>query len=210
MGGAGVTSIRGFQHHKNQRTLERVKQCVALLLQHFCQWFLLSLDVGVVGARKDIKVERVSFERGKNSSTIESSITGYAVVDYVLGGALKGQYMNVSMATDNNANYFNILAPGEDQVAMFNGSVNGNQYEGILPGTGDYKVRVYMMRSAARRNEVANYSLTVSITGSVSDAAPAQASTGDDKVKGTPYQATGKVACSRGTRRRALCSASLV
>lgn len=149
---------------------------------------LLSLDVGVVGAREDIKVEQVSFERGKNSSTIESSITGYAVVDYVLG-ARKGQYMNVSMATDNDANYFNILAPGEDQVAMFNGSVNGNQYEGILPGTGDYKVRVYMMRSAARRNEVANYSLTVSITGSVSDAAPAQASTGDVKVKGTPYHA---------------------
>lgn len=57
---------------------------------------LSSLGVGVVGAREDIKVERVSFERGKNSSTIESSIMGYAVVDYVLG-ARKGQYMNVSM-----------------------------------------------------------------------------------------------------------------
>jgi len=102
------------------------------------------------------------------------------------------------MATDHNANYFNILAPGEDQVAMFNGSVNGNQYEGILPGTGDYEVRVYMMRSAARRNEVANYSLAVSITGRVSGAAPAEASTWDVKVKDTPYHATGKIHCSMG------------
>jgi hypothetical protein len=56
--------------------------------------------------------------------------------------------MNVSMATDNGANYFNILAPGENQVAMFNGSIHGNQFEGILPESGDYKVRVYLMRSA--------------------------------------------------------------
>ena len=109
---------------------------------------LLTLGAGVGGAREDIKVERVSFERGKNNAIIESSITGYAVVDYVLG-ARQGQYMNVSMATNNSANYFNILAPGEDQAAIFNGSIYGNQYEGTLPESGDYKVRVYMMRRLA-------------------------------------------------------------
>lgn len=125
---------------------------------------LLALGGGILTASEDIKVERVSFERGKNSATIESSITGYAVVDYILG-ARQGQYMNVSMATDNGANYFNILAPGENQVAMFNGSISENQYEGILPESGDYTVRVYMMRSGARRNETANYRLEMIITG---------------------------------------------
>jgi hypothetical protein len=48
---------------------------------------------------------------------------------------------------------------------MFNGSTAGNQYEGSLPKSGDYKVRVYMMRSAARRNEVANFRLEMIITG---------------------------------------------
>ncbi|MGI9535597.1 MAG: hypothetical protein ACR2PB_00900 [Desulfocapsaceae bacterium] len=124
---------------------------------------LLALMGGVLAASEDIKVERVKFERGKNGATIKSSIAGYAVVDYVLG-ARQGQYMNVSMATDNGANYFNILAPGENQVAMFNGSINENQYEGILPESGDYTVRVYMMRSAARRNEIANYRLEMIIT----------------------------------------------
>jgi hypothetical protein len=125
---------------------------------------LLALGGGILTASEDIKVERVSFEHGKNSATIESSITGYAVVDYILG-ARQGQYMNVSMATDNGANYFNILAPGENQVALFNGSISENQYEGILPESGDYTVRVYMMRSAARRNETANYRLEMIITG---------------------------------------------
>ena len=37
-------------------------------------------------------------------------------VDYVLK-ASKGQHMRVSMATDNGASYFNILEPGENEVA---------------------------------------------------------------------------------------------
>ena len=73
--------------------------------------------------------------------------------------------MNVSMATKNTATYFNILAPGETEVAFFNGSVSENQYEGVLPATGDYKIRVYMMRSAARRNEKANYRLEMIVSG---------------------------------------------
>jgi hypothetical protein len=39
-------------------------------------------------------------------------------------------FMNVSMATDNGANYFNIIAPGKENEAMFVGSSSGNQFEG--------------------------------------------------------------------------------
>jgi hypothetical protein len=118
---------------------------------------------GPLWARDEIRTERVHFKHGASSAVVEGSIKGYQTVDYVLG-ARKGQYMNVSMATNNGANYFNILAPGENEVAMFNGSTAENQYEGTLPATGDYKVRVYLMRSAARRNEVAKYRLKMIIT----------------------------------------------
>jgi hypothetical protein len=93
--------------------------------------------------------ERVHFAKGANSATIEGRIQGDMTIDYVLG-ARKGQSMNVSMATDNGANYFNIIAPGKENEAMFVGSSSGNQFEGRLPANGDYKVRVYLMRSAAR------------------------------------------------------------
>ena len=112
----------------------------------------------------EVRTERVQFEPGATSATVEASIRGYESVDYVLG-AREGQSANISMATDNGANYFNVLAPGETDVALFIGSVNGNQYEGTLPATGDYTIRVYMMRSAARRNEVANYRLEMIVTG---------------------------------------------
>jgi len=115
-------------------------------------------------AQSDIRTEQVHFKAGSNSAVVEGKITGYETIDYVLE-ASKGQDMTVSMATKNGANYFNILAPGKNEVAMFNGSVNGNQYEGVLPESGAYKIRVYMMRSAARRNEVAKYRLEMVISG---------------------------------------------
>ena len=83
-------------------------------------------------------------------------------IDYLLG-AKQGQYMNVSMATDNGANYFNIIAPGKADETLFVGSTSGNQFEGTLPVSGDYKIRVYLMRSAARRDEIANYRLEMII-----------------------------------------------
>jgi hypothetical protein len=161
--------------------------------------FLFSVSAAF--AADDIRAERVHFKKGASSAVVEDSIKGYATVDYVLG-AKKGQYMNVSMATDNGANYFNILAPGETDVAFFNGSTSGNQYEGVLPASGDYKIRVYMMRSAARRNEVAKYRLEMIITNaeaaSPAPKAASGSSGGDALVPGTSYHATGEIPCSMG------------
>ena len=112
---------------------------------------------------QDIETKRVQFEKGKNSATIEAAIKGDQIIDYLLN-AQKGQLMNVSMATDNGANYFNIMEPGEEYVAIFNGSTGENMFEGVLEKSGDYRVRVYLMRSAARRNEVANYRLEMIIS----------------------------------------------
>jgi hypothetical protein len=151
---------------------------------------LMSAFLGQPGwAADDIRTERVQFAKGANSATVQGTIKGYQTVDYVLH-ASKGQSMNVSMATKNTATYFNILAPGETEVAFFNGSVSDNQYEGQLPATGDYKIRVYMMRSAARRNEVANYRLEMIVSG------PTHASASHDAVvPGTDYNATAKIPC---------------
>lgn len=159
---------------------------------------LLLFVPGPAQAQEEIRSERVQFARGASSAAVEASIQGYEIVDYVLG-ASAGQYMNVSMATDNGANYFNILAPGETEVAFFNGSTSENQYEGTLPATGDYKVRVYMMRSAARRNEVANYRLEMIIGASDSASQPSAGSAeGDALVPGTGYNATGQIPCAMG------------
>lgn len=152
----------------------------------------LCLAAFSVLARSDIRTERVHFKPGATSAAVQASIKGYETVDYIVG-ARTGQSMNVSMATKHTGAYFNILAPGETEVAMFNGSIGQNQYEGVLPESGDYRIRVYMVRAAARRNEVANYRLEIIIFG---DASRSTAADRDALVPGTNYHATGNIPCS--------------
>jgi hypothetical protein len=163
-------------------------------------------------ASADIRTEPVHFKKGTNSTVIKASIKGYETVDYVLG-ARAGQKMNVSLATKHGATYFNILAPGENEVAMFNASQNGNLYKGKLPARGDYKIRVYMMRSAARRDEVASYTLTVSITGTPDATRPAgfgKAPASDAKDKATGYHATGPLPCQMGNDKPIQCEFGVI
>jgi hypothetical protein len=150
-----------------------------------------------IAQQSDIRTEPIHFKTGALSAVVQGSITGHEIVDYVLGAG-KGQYMNVSMATDNEANYFNILAPGENEVAFVNGSVSDNQYEGILPKKGEYKIRVYLMRSAARLNETANYNLEIIFTNAddTKRTSPSGPSKNDAAIHGTKYNATEKIPCS--------------
>lgn len=45
------------------------------------------------------------------------------------------------------------------------GEVAGNEFSKRLQGSGNSHAEVYMMRSAARRNEVCKYAITFEITG---------------------------------------------
>lgn len=125
---------------------------------------ILGLTAGILGnsvnpvLADQIRQEQIRFERGKSSAIINGTIKGYEIVDYTIN-VKKGQLMNVSMASNNGANYFNIMEPGQENVAIFVGSTSGNQFEQVLEKSGDYKIRVYLMRSAARRNETGKYRL---------------------------------------------------
>ena len=143
---------------------------------------------------QDARSERIRFAAGATGTTIEARIEGYELVEYLLG-ARSGQVMTVSMRTDNPSSYFNIFAPGTTpahDAAMFIGSIEGTAYEGVLPADGEYLIQVYLMRNAARRDEVANYSLEVTIN-------PGRTgSTGADaKVAGTDFHAVGALPCTR-------------
>lgn len=132
------------------------RTCVRRLAAAAVQW---SLGVAAV-AQGAIRTQRLRIEQGRSSVTVNGRIKGRETIDYVVG-ARKGQVANISLASHHAATYFNLLAPGQQDVAFFNGSSRDNQFEGALPETGDYRIRVYMMRSAARRHEVADYRLEV-------------------------------------------------
>jgi hypothetical protein len=158
---------------------------------------LLSLIAGSAAgfapaqAADAIRQETVQFAKGASEATIKGVLKGDQTVDYrVRAGA--GQTLTVALKGSNAQNYFNILPPGSADVAMYVGQ-DGGGYKGVLPTDGDYAVRVYLMRPAARRNESSNYTLTVGVTGKPLAAVPAAK---DALIPGTRFHASAKVACT--------------
>lgn len=110
-----------------------------------------------------IRTERVSFNPGTSGTVLAGRLHGGEIVDYVLN-AHGGQRMVLDMSTTNAAAYFNLM-PSGNPSAIHIGSTAGNHFDDILPSSGDWVIRVYLMRSAARRNEAADYTLSIHIGG---------------------------------------------
>jgi hypothetical protein len=141
-------------------------------------------------ATGQIETRKITIPAGKTSTSVTSTIKGDQTIDYKIYAAV-GQELKVTMKTNINANYFNVLAPGSTEEAIFVGSTDGtNKFGGTLSVSGEYIIRVYLMRSAARNNTKANFTLTVSLTGGSGN--------NDALVSGTSYHATGKVRSSFG------------
>jgi hypothetical protein len=151
---------------------------------------VLSVLLAFAASAQDVRTQRVSFPPGAQSATVFGVIRGRETVDLLLN-ARAGQTAAISMATRNASAYFNILAPGETETALFVGSVSGNQFEGRLPATGDYRIRVYLMRNAARRGETADYRLEMIVSGGGGAATQLPASPPDGFVAGDFFEVTG-------------------
>lgn len=112
-----------------------------------------------LSAADNIRVERVGIEPNAEPSTLSASVQGYDVVDYLVAGE-RGQRMTIGFEADNPHSHFNVLPPGST-VSLFTGRLSGNHYEGILPADGDYRIRIYLTRAAARQNETAAYRVRI-------------------------------------------------
>jgi uncharacterized protein YraI len=107
------------------------------------------------------RVEIIDLAGLKKLHLIKNTITGREIVDYQVTGE-HSQILSVDLRTSNSANYFNVL-PSDSNEALFVGSTQGTVADVRLPESGTYVIRVYLMRSAARRGDTANYSLGISL-----------------------------------------------
>lgn len=121
--------------------------------------FGIALLAAAPALADDVRQEIVRFAPGSSSSTLKSAVKGFQSVKYSLSVAA-GQRMNIQLDSKNTSLYFNVTAPGAD-VAIYNSSINGNETSIAIPSSGEYVVDVYLMRNAARRNEVAAYDLMI-------------------------------------------------
>jgi len=102
---------------------------------------------------------RVRFARGTSSAAVAGSVSGYQYKDYVVG-ASAGQNLRVRPNEKTDA-VFTVFQPDGNNLE---GATEMNTFDGALPMSGDYVIRVMMMRyQARRRGSFTNYRLTISI-----------------------------------------------
>ncbi|MDD7911241.1 hypothetical protein PUV47_15030 [Pseudovibrio exalbescens] len=145
---------------------------------------------------RSVNEERISFQQGAFGAEIRGTIKGAEIKDYLIG-VEGGQILTVTMKSDSAASYFNVIPPSESDAATFIGSTSGERYRGLLAEGGDYTIRVYMMRSAARRDEEANYAIDVAVR---SEGVSAQGPGATDAlIPNTLFHARGELRCAIAT-----------
>lgn len=104
---------------------------------------------------------RVKFARGTMSTEIKGTVRGYAYRDYIVA-ASAGQMMRVSIqSSSGSASVFSVVRPGGGNLGT---ATQTDSADGELPVSGDYVIRVGMMRNdARRRGSVSNYTLSIII-----------------------------------------------
>ncbi|MBX9759827.1 MAG: hypothetical protein K2Y29_13710 [Beijerinckiaceae bacterium] len=148
----------------------------------------------------------VQFAAGQSAATIKGSLRGDVYIDYIVR-AKAGQTLDVSMKAGNASAYFNVSAPDAGAVAMFIGSVSGEKFKRLLPADGEYTIRAYLMRNAARRNESSAYALHVGVTGKALAPLPSRV---DAKIAKTPFHASTQVPCTPWGGAAGQCDAFVI
>lgn len=101
--------------------------------------------------------ERVRFQKGHISTILKGRLVSYDAKDYLLGAA-KGQTMKIKLETSEA--YFVVFPAKGEPIEMG----PRTDWSETLAESGDYIVRVFLMRGVARRKgSNANYSLKIEI-----------------------------------------------
>ena len=106
----------------------------------------------------------VAFKKGASSALVKGALQGpdADARDYIVRAGA-GQKMTVEMQTTSTSAYFNVLSPGSEE-ALYRGEVAGEpRWSGALPASGDYRVRVFLNRAAARQGKSAAYTLRIAV-----------------------------------------------
>lgn len=132
---------------------------MALTLMRLAPCLLLLAAVSATAASAQDRVRPLSFERGEYATTVRGLVAGYDVHDYVLR-AQRGQRMRVELRTESVAE---ILVLNDETFERIGSSEGGTYWEGRLPYSGAYRIRILQNRASARRGERSAYSLFVEI-----------------------------------------------
>jgi len=114
---------------------------------------------GHAWAADPVRREQVELVQGAPVKTLAGKIKGYATVEYSIAAPANGKF-DIRLNSAHPSLYFNVNANGSDE-AIFVGSRDGAHFHAGVTGATRYKVTVYLMRNAARKNQTASYQLAI-------------------------------------------------
>lgn len=113
-------------------------------------------DLLIVDSGNSNPAQRISFAPGATSATVNGWVQGYETRDYLLK-AQAGQKMTVNLRSNSSFMEAVVFSPQGETLSV------GTNWTGTLPSSGDYKVRVLLVRAEARRNGTGDFRLTIGI-----------------------------------------------
>lgn len=133
-------------------------------------------------------------------ASVQNALEGHKIVEYRFRGQA-GQIVQINFQASSRGGAYTVLPPGPPGAVLYDSAGNGGLFEGNLPVTGDYRIRVYLDPQAAARGDFANYALSLQLSERVpviaADPAPRPAAPGgDDLVIYAP-----EVGAQRGNQR---------
>jgi hypothetical protein len=106
-------------------------------------------------------IVRVTFDADHRVRRFEDAIDGFNDVSYVIS-MRTGQSLQVSLASNNISNCFDIYAPGATKPVFVGGDA-GSTHLLLARTSGDYVVKVFLLRLAARDNQSAQYTFELTL-----------------------------------------------
>lgn len=114
-------------------------------------------------AAQEVRSETIEAMSAAAGVVLPGEIRGDDTVEYVIAGAA-GQILSVDVLAQNAALNFNITQRAATE-ALYMSATSGPVADVTLPASGDYVVQVFLMRSAARRDEAVAFSLGIGLAG---------------------------------------------
>lgn len=108
-----------------------------------------------------IRGETVAAAAASEGVVLSGDLRGDETVEYALSGT-QGQILSVDLFSDNGALNFNITPKGAAE-AVYMSETAGPVADVRLPAAGEYVVQVFLMRSSARRDERASFTLGIGL-----------------------------------------------
>lgn len=113
------------------------------------------LICGSAAAADPVRHEQIELAQGAALKKLSGKIKGNETVEYRIAVPAGGT-LSLKLKSSNRSTNFNVSAEGAEE-AIFVGSRDGDRFTVTAPAGAVYKVSIYLMRNAARRQEKASY-----------------------------------------------------